>query len=122
VFDMVFLAILSIVLSIIGAIGSIVFPALPRSFFVYWDSGIGYLRQGIRFIAQFLNMSYVNNLLSWWISLAGVFLGVELIYGVWQLIMGAGHHTMPGSFADGMPESTSTDLVPLPNGDITIDG
>lgn len=88
---MVFYSILAIVLSIFGLIGSVVFPALPRSFFVYWDSGLSYIRQGIRFIGQFIPMTYANNLLAWWISLGAILLSVELIYAVWQLITGNGH-------------------------------
>lgn len=71
-----------------GFITGVVFPDLPSAFETYWIYIAGYIQQGMSFVAVFLDIGYISQLFSWWISLGALMLTVELMMWIWKAVTG----------------------------------
>lgn len=87
---MILKVLLTILSTIFGFIGGVIFPNMPLQFPTIWNFIVNYVQMGVNFVATVTDFTYIRNLFGWWLSVMVILLAIEIALGLWRLATGNG--------------------------------
>ena len=85
---MIFEIFFRLIVSIFASLVEIILPVLPSGFTQILTTIWNYIDTGLKFVWIFVPQNLVLQLFSWWLTVVGMLLTMELGIEVWRLITG----------------------------------
>lgn len=85
---MLFEVFFRLIVGIFASIVEIILPVLPSGFTQILNTIWNYIDTGLKFVWIFVPQNLVLQLFSWWLTVVGMLLTMELCIEVWRLITG----------------------------------